>query len=149
MVVVIVLMIVFGGIKYREGGDLSDDRIVVGSILLELRFIMFRLLPLFLRMIEDGAPVLGANIITLAVQGGGVMRLEEDVQQLIEAYGSRVIDQLKTFRMAGFPRANLFVGGIGNGTARIAGSHLQHAFHLLEDGFRAPKASGSKGGGLG
>jgi hypothetical protein len=85
VVVVIVLMVVFGGIEHGELGDLGDDGIVVGFVLIHLCLIVFSFLFLFFRMIEDGAAILGADVVTLAVEGRRVVGLEEDVQQVMIA----------------------------------------------------------------
>src|SRR5215469_4884354 len=73
MFVVIILVVVFGGIEFAGLCDLRHDRRGIGAFLVELCLIVFRLLPLFFVMVEDRAAVLGADIVALAVQLGGIM----------------------------------------------------------------------------
>ena len=67
IVVEIPLVIIFGGIEFRERRDLGNDGIIEGAALVELCFVFLRFSFLFFIMIEHRAAVLGAYIGTLLV----------------------------------------------------------------------------------
>ena len=85
----------------------------------------------------------------LAVEGGGVVRLEEDVEDLVIADHGRVVFHLDDLGVAGAMAADLLVGGILRVAAGVAADALDDARHALEDRLRAPEASAPEGGEFG
>ena len=97
---------------------------------------------------EDGGAVLGADIVALAVEGGGIVDGEEDVQQVGVRDAGRVEGDLHDLGMTGATGADLLVAGVGGGAAGITGDDIRDANHLVEDGFEAPEAAAGKDGCL-
>lgn len=56
---------------------------------------------------DRGPPVLSADVCPLAVFGGGVMHLEEYLEQLGGGHLGRVVLYVDGFGMSRVPRANL------------------------------------------
>ena len=80
MVVVIILVIILCGVENGEKGDLRYDRFVIRLILIQFISVVFRFLFLFFGVIKDGAAILRANIVPLAVQCSRVVRFPEYFQ---------------------------------------------------------------------
>ena len=97
---------------------------------------------------EDGGAVLGADVVALAVEGGGIVDGEEDVQQVGVGDASGVEGDADDLGMTGAPGADLVVGGVGGGATGIAGDDIGDAEDLVEDGFEAPEAAAGEDGGL-
>ena len=70
-----------------EGGereDLGDDLVLEDFLVGELLHVSMSLLLLLLVVVEDDRAVLGAYIASLPVEGGGVVRCKEDLQQNVK-----------------------------------------------------------------
>ena len=139
--VVIVLMVVLSLVEIGEWFDGRHDGVGECSAFIKFGFEELRLFPLFVVMEEYDTPILGTYIIALPIEGGGVMGLPEDFQQLVDGYFRWVIYQLAYFSMAGVFFADLLVGGVHDMSATVTAGDFQHPFHLLEDGLGAPKAA--------
>ena len=103
---------------------------------------------LFGRGGEDGGAVLGADIVALAVEGGGIVDGEEDVQQVGVGDAGRVKGDPHNLGMTGATGADLLVAGVGGGAAGITRDDIRDADHLVENRFKAPEAAASKDGSL-
>lgn len=77
-------------------------------------FPFFSLPQLLIIVVEDGGPVLRADIITLLVQLRGVMVLMENLKQMAERHLLGIIDDLHTLRVPSFPRAYILVRWVCN-----------------------------------
>lgn len=91
-----------------------------------------------LALTEDGGAVLGAHVVALTVEGGGVVNGEEDVEQGGERQGGRIERDLHHLGMAGAAAAHGLVAGGGHVAAAVAGGDGPHRGKLLEDGLEAP-----------
>ena len=138
---VVVLMVILGGVEGLERQYLGDDGIIPEVLRLEVTddFQRGGLLPG--QCGEDGGAVLGANVTALAVEGGGVVDGEEDVQEDSVGDMSGVKGDAHDLGVTGVPGADLLVGGINVGTAGITGDDISYACDLVEDGFEAPEAT--------
>ena len=83
---------------------------------------------------EDGGPVLGAHIGALPVQGGGIMKGEEDAQEIGVGQDRRVEPHLHHLRVAGGAAAHLLVGRVRPPPTRIPGHHGLHAAQAAQAG---------------
>lgn len=147
IVAVEVLVVRFGRVKCSERGDLGDD----GGFEFGLR--AFQRSPgdarLFVVFREDDGAVLRAGVGALAVEGGGVVGIPEEVDQLLVGDFFRVVGDLHDFGVAGSAAADLFVGGVFGGASGVAGDDGDHAGMAFVDGLDAPEASAAEGGCVG
>ena len=149
IICVIILMIILRGIEVFVGLYGGDDGPGKGAAFVELVFIVSGLFFLGLVVIEDDAAVLGALVVTLAVEGSGVVGFPENFEEFVVGDLSRIVDDLAGFGVAGGALADLFVGGIGHIAAAITGGDFQDAVHLVEDGFGTPETTGAEGRRIG
>lgn len=82
--VVIVLVVVLRLVEIRVWFDGRYNRVAEGSAFVKFGSVELRLFALFVVVEEYDTPVLGPYIITLPVEGGGVMGLPIDLEQLVE-----------------------------------------------------------------
>ena len=118
------------GLEAALGGQLLD----FGA---SLRFLLRR-------VEEDGGAVLRAPVRTLPVERGGVVELEECIEQLLVAHFFRVEVEFDHFGVAGLVGAHIFVGGLVERAALIADGRRRHAGNRRKRGLHAPKTSCSK-----
>src|SRR6185312_5427002 len=140
----IALMVVF---SYPEGGgghDLRDDLLREPPALAkDLPGLLGQLL-LLVVVIEDRRAVLRSYIRALAIEGGRVVVVPEDVEQRVVAHQRWIELDLDHFGVSGGVAAHFFVCGIGLRPAFIACGRGNDAGNLLESGLRSPEASGTK-----
>ncbi len=148
MEVVIVEMVVFGAVEVGVRGDLCDDGGIPNMLRSDFLDLVLRLLFLLGVAGEDDRAVLRAFIRALAVERGGVADGEQDLQQVAVGDDLGVEDDVDGFGVAGVTFLDLLVTGVFPLSTRIARFDAFHAFELFEDGFHAPKTSGSEGRGL-
>src|SRR5882724_9443619 len=99
--------------------------------------------------IEDGGTILRSLVRSLAIELGRIMRDGEEYAQDFAIGDLRRIEaDLDRFGVAGFAAADLFVAGGRLLAAGIAGHHLPHALHMLEDALHAPEAAARQHRGL-
>src|ERR1700759_5633676 len=79
----VALVVFLGPVERGGGGDLGHDGSTEAAVCLEFLLGCRRRLLLFLVVIEDGRAVLSADVRALAVEGGGVVDLPEDVEELV------------------------------------------------------------------
>src|SRR3546814_2825880 len=71
------------------------------------------------RMREDGGAILGADVVPLAIELGGVVSGEEDGEDVVIGDDIGIEGQPHGFGVAGVAAADLLVAGIGDSAARI------------------------------
>jgi len=92
----------------------------------------------------NAASVLGAPVIALAIQGGGVVDDKENFQQHPGTDDLGVVDQSHNLVVTRQTRANLLVSWIAGLAIAIARFNVQDAFNLDKDSFGAPEAAAPK-----
>ena len=90
---------------------------------------------------EDGAAVLRADVVALAIELGRVMGAHKHVEDLLERNPVAVIGHAHALGMAGGSAAYLLVGRIGLVSADIAAFDPAHADDVLHHCLGAPEAS--------
>lgn len=95
--------------------------------------------------VVDGAAVLRAHVVALAVGRGGIVGGEEDFEDLAHADPGRVEGDAHHLGMARIARAHLLVRGRGHMAVGVAALHVGHAAHAVEHGLGAPKTPPSQG----
>lgn len=145
----VVLVVVFGGEELGGGGEFGDNG--VGEDLGGGQLVNGGLGggALVFGVVEDGGAVLGAVVGTLAVEGGGIVDGEEDVEELGVGDEGGVKDDADGFGVAGHAGADVLVGGVGEVAANVAGFDGNDAFEVEEDGFETPETASGEGGGFG
>src|SRR5690606_26577635 len=86
-------------------------------------------------------PVLRAHVVALAVALRRVVVLPEDLQQVLVADDTRVVDYADDLVVAGLTGAGLLVGGVGREAGGIARHRQPDARDLPELAFHAPEAA--------
>jgi hypothetical protein len=138
----IFLMILLSGVKCRVRRDLhctARDGTAVGFCDLLLLFVV----P------ENGGAVLAANVPALAVFLERIDFFEKGGAQLVVGDFRGVIEELYGFGVAGGPRADGIVGGIGDAASSVADSGGCDAGEPLEHEFDGPEATAGEGADLG
>ena len=116
-------MIVLRGVEVFVGLDGGDDGLGEGAGFVDLVLVVFRFLPAGMR-VENDAAVLGPLVISLTVEGGGVVGLPEYFQEFVVADLRWVVDDLAGFGVSGISFGDLVVGGVDDVSAAIAGVSL-------------------------
>ena len=144
----IVLVVGLGVVEAFEGSDLGDDGLVedVGGI--ELGDVGGADFALLVVDVEDRGTVGGADVGALAVESGGVMNGEEDLEELAVGDFGGVEDDFDGFGVAGGFGGYLVVGGGVGRTSGVTGGGCRDALDALEDGLGSPEAAAGEDGGL-
>ena len=95
---------------------------------------------------KDGGSVLSADVSTLPVQAGGVMRGEEDLQYGGVADDLGVELHLHYFYMPGLTRANGLIIRMIDMPPGVARHYRFHTAHVSVDRFSAPETAASQHG---
>src|ERR1017187_1774164 len=119
----IILVIVFGRIKFCEGRDLCHDGLIIRAALIQFLFVLFRLFLLPGIMIKNSASVLSSFVISLPVKGGWIVGFPKNFQEFIKADLFGIINDLLTFCMACSAGTDLFIRRIAYCSAGVTGSH--------------------------
>jgi hypothetical protein len=146
VVAVIILLFGFGFVEMLKRDELGDNGI--GPEFGDLGHGAFGDLLLLGAGIKDDRAVVGANVIALAVEGGGVVDGPKNVEDVGVGNNGGVVLDAHGFGMAGGAARDLLVGGVGDVTASITGRYSRDALNLLVGGLQAPKTSSGKDGGL-
>ena len=142
------LVIVFGGVEGGEGFYLGHDlagKFVSGG---EGSDLVVDDLLFFGVAIEDHVAVLGADVISLAVEFGGVDAGEEGFDQCFEGDLCGVVEYFDGLGVAGGAGADFFVARIFGGAAGETGYGVANAGEALEDDLGVPEAAFREVGGL-
>src|SRR6476661_9376231 len=124
---------------------LGDDGLAaVGLVLAQLPHDGLGLALLLVVAVVDPAAVLRADVVALAVQRGGVVHDEEDLQDLPRADLRRVVGELHHLVVAGAAGAHLLVAGVVERAVGIARLDVGHSAHVHVDGFGAPEAAATQ-----
>ena len=97
----IILVIVFGRIKFCEGRDLCHDGLIIRAALIQFLFVLFRLFLLPGIMIKNSASVLCSFVISLPVKGGWIMGFPKNFQEFIKADLFGIINDLQPAAVRG------------------------------------------------
>ena len=98
--------------------------------------------------VVNAAAVLGAHIIALLVQGGGIVHHEEDFKDLARADLRRVISEFDHFIAASAARAHLLVARLRNLAIAVTAFDIGNAAHLNVDRFGTPKTAATQHDGF-
>src|SRR6476659_2261411 len=90
----VILVVVFGGVKLCVGRDLRYNGIIEGTAFIEFGLVFFGFFFLFVVVIEDHTAVLRTNVSALSVERGRVVGFPENLQQLIVRDLFRIIHHL-------------------------------------------------------
>ena len=99
-------------------------------------------------VVIDAAAVLRAHIVALAVQGGRVVGVEEDFQDLLQADFVSIERQAHNLGMACVALADLLVSGIDGVAIGVATFHVGNAAHAVKHRLGAPEAAAAQSDGL-
>ena len=117
---VIPLVVVLGFIEFFSRGDLGGDRPAEAPGRIELFDVHLSGFFLLLAVKKDYGSVLSSDVRALSVDLGGIMKLEEKLQELLVADHGGIEGDLDRFRMPGFPSADKAVSGIFYVPARVS-----------------------------
>jgi len=144
----VALMIFFGPPEPWCRLDLRHDWPIETSALFQLTFRGFGGRFLLRRMVKDHGTILLSNIGTLPIQRRRIVVRPENIKQLVVT-GLRWIEfHFHYFGMAGFVRANLFIGWIILRPARVPNRCRDDAVQFSECLFHTPETACAKGGFL-
>lgn len=142
------LVIVFGGVEGFQGFYFGDD--LAGPFVGcgECGDLIVDDLLFFGGIIENDVAVLGADIVALAVELGGVDAGEESFDEGLEGDLRWVVKDLYGFGVTGGSGTDFFIAGVFGGAAGEAGDGVADAHEALEDDLRMPEAAFGEIGGL-
>src|SRR6185369_15459901 len=147
MLLEVTLVVLLGPVERGRGGDLRDDlplaRLLLCITGCDRGFLLAGV------MVEDRRAVLAAEIQALAVAGGRIVDLPENLQQFRVADLGRVEPHLDRLGVAGAVPADLSVAGVGDVAAGVADGGLQYPVDLAEGRLDPPEASGGECRALG
>jgi hypothetical protein len=95
-------------------------------------------------MAENYRAVLGAYIRTLAVEGGGIMHFEEQLNQARVSALCRIECYFDDLGVSGTVGADLSISGVINLAPAIAADSVNNPGDLPEKAFNAPEAPSPK-----
>src|SRR5215510_4490731 len=110
----------------------------------QFRYNLFGRVALLVRSIENYGAVLGADIVSLPIQGGWVMDGEKDFEQLAIGELVRIEGYAHYFNMAGIAGANLAICRVVDVPAHVTGFNRLHTIKTVEHCFQTPEASAAK-----
>lgn len=99
---------------------------------------------LLIVMIKYDRSILSADILTLAVQCGWIVRREEDFQEFLKRNYLGVKSNLYDFGMTCCPSGHLLISWICYCAARITRFNFFDTSQFIENSFCAPKATSTK-----
>src|SRR5213594_1382014 len=123
---VVILVVLFGGIKLCRRLDLGHD-----WFFKRLRFFQCGLrfeceTFLLLVEIEDRAPILASPVAKLAIRRRRIDIVPEDIEQLLIAYLLRIENDLNRLSVSGPARRNFLIGRVFLLPSRITGGDGDH-----------------------
>jgi hypothetical protein len=144
----VTLMIFFGPPKLWRRLDLRHDWPIETSALFQLVFRGFGSRFLLRRMVKDHGTILLSDIGTLPIQRRRIVVRPKNIKQLVVTNLRWIEFHLHDFGVAGFVRANIFIGWIILRSARVPNCCRDHAFQISESFFHTPETTCAKRGFL-
>ena len=144
----VALMIFFGPPKLWRRLDLRHDWPIETSALFQLVFRGFGSRFLLRRMVKDHGTILPSNIGTLPIQRRRIVVRPENIKQLVVTNLRWIEFHFHHFGVAGFVRANIFIGWIILRSARVPHRCRDDAGQFSECLFHTPETTCAKGGFL-
>ena len=83
---------------------------------------------------------LGALVVPLAIEGGGIVAVPENVEDFREFQDLRIKPHLGDLGMAGSSRADLLIGRRRDMAPGITGNYTDHTLEALKNRFNAPES---------
>ena len=142
MTIEVVLVVFLGLVEMVQGGNLGHNGTRIGFLGAFLRSL--RRLPLFFSAVIDGRPVLGSDIVSLAIERGRVVGFPEEIKHPVQAYLVWVKGDEDDLRMPRAAGAHLLVGRIFNLTSGVARHHRFDTLNSLIHRLDAPKAAATE-----
>src|SRR5690349_4833540 len=105
----VILVVILGRVKLRQRLERRYDRIIHDFRIVELLDVAFGDLLLVLARIENRRPILMADIVALAVLSRGIVRGEEDLQELAVGDDARIVSNFDGLGVIGAAAADGFV----------------------------------------
>jgi hypothetical protein len=142
----VVLVILLCPVKGLERNDFGGDRLA--------EFYLLRLLgghgePLLLRsFVEDDRAILRADVGALLVEGGRIMDVPKNIEQLLIGDFRRVVGDPDDFGVAGLVAADILVGRVHGMAAGVAADDVGDSTEFFEERLGAPETAHAEGGGL-
>jgi hypothetical protein len=143
----ILLVVFFGAPEGLGRFNLGDD--ALGSVpggSSQLLDFGFRFLLLFGGVKEDGGAVLSAPVGPLTIESGGVVEVEEGVEELVVADFLVIEVELHNFGVTGLISADVFIGGPVEASAFVTNRGSADARDSREGSFNAPETACSECG---
>ncbi len=143
-------MVVLSEVERTGRGDLGGDRTETGLVqdCLEGVPATLRRGTLLVRERVDRRTVLGADVVTLAHPLRRVVRLPEDLQQVLEAHHRRVEHDRNSLGVPGQARTRLLIGRVRGDPARVPDRGRVHPGDLPERPLRTPETAEPEHRGL-
>lgn len=133
-----VLVVFLSAMESGQSGDLGDDRIAP-ELLCPSDGRLKSCLLLSVN-VEHRGTVLGADVVTLPVEGGRIVRDKEQVEDHFLGNDGFVKTNSHHLGVSGNSRAHRIVVGMAGVASGVAGNNLGDAAGLLVDGVQAPEA---------
>ena len=99
-------------------------------------------------MVKDHGTILLSDIGTLPIQRRRIVVRPKNIKQLVVTNLRWIEFHLHDFGVAGFVRANIFIGWIILRSARVPNRYRDHAVQFSERLFHTPETTCAKGGFL-
>ena len=138
-------MIFFGPPKAWRRLDLRHDWPIETFALFQFVFRGFGRRFLLRRMVKDHGTILLSDIGTLPIQRRRIVVRPKNIKQLVVPNLRWIEFHFHYFGVAGFVRANIFIGWIILRSARVPNRCRHHAFQISEGFFHTPETTCAKG----
>ena len=139
-------MIFFGRIEFGSRRHFGYHRRGICSRAVQFFYFCQGLFLLFRREPENGRPVLGADVRSLAVERGWVVVGKKNVQQLVVGDHFVVKDDFDRFGVAGAAGTDLPVVRVFRLSAGVADGSGHNSRHGVEHRLNSPEAAGGENG---
>ena len=123
---------------------MSHHACSIGETVLNIFSDSLRYELLFIIRIENDRAILFADVGTLPIRSGRIVRAEEDSEQVFECDDARIIGDADHFGMTGVPFGYPLVCRSLYGAACVSGLYPRYSFEHRKYRFCAPEASTAK-----
>ena len=96
-------------------------------------------------MVEDGRAILLTHVGSLAVELGGIVGGEENIEQGLVGDLFGIVEHLNGLGVFGAAVAHLLVGGVFFFASGVAAYYVDYALDPFERGFGTPETAAGKG----